>query len=448
EKTGFFHTQKIDDRWWLVTPDGHGFFGIGISHPVTGFSEGAVTYSYNGNQEAWLRDGIQKMRDLGYNCVWSGPYSTERIRRGFVNTALAERVYREEKIPHAIHVPLIKHQVELAPGEIRPDVFSEEYAQFVRENVARYVTHNKDNPWIMGYYYGFGSFMRSGMWLNETLDREPGSTGREHLISTLEKRYDGDIQKLNSVYGKKYQSFDDLRQRGGIKYPAGYFQVSKNESIAADQNALLAEIVEQVHKLGHTEIRKVDSNHMVLGCYVKGITYSPEIWNRIQPYIDVLAPQHFSETNKINPEVKNTGLPALLSDQVFGNVYPETLLKSGRTPGPVPDHLDRRVLYYLLSKRLAADPDFIGVSFCACLHDNSHWFSPYDRGQPGFFSIDNEPRSKTIDTAKKANAYIYQSLRHPLDEAEIKKLDDEYHETIKYYKGIAQRRLELLRQEK
>ena len=38
----------------------------------------------------------------------------------------------------------------------------------------------------MGYYYGFGSFMRSGLWINETLSRKPGSPGREHLISTLE----------------------------------------------------------------------------------------------------------------------------------------------------------------------------------------------------------------------------------------------------------------------
>ena len=211
-KTGFFHTQKIDGRWWLVTPEGHGFFGIGLSHPVTGFSKGTVTYSYNGDQEAWLRDGIKKMRELGYNCVWSGPYSTERARFGYVDYELAERVYREEKIPHAIHVPLIKHQVELKPGEKRPDVFSDEYADFVRENVARYVTPNKANPWIMGYYYGFGSFMRSGLWINETLDRQPGTPGREHLISTLEKRYDGDIKKLNAVYGKNFQSFDDLRQ--------------------------------------------------------------------------------------------------------------------------------------------------------------------------------------------------------------------------------------------
>ena len=446
EKTGFFHTQKIDDRWWLVTPEGHGFFGIGLSHPVTGFSKGTVTYSYNGDQEAWLRDGIKKMRELGYNCVWSGPYSTERARFGYVDYELAERVYREEKIPHAIHVPLIKHQVELKPGEKRPDVFSDEYAEFVRKNVKRYVEPNKDNPWIMGYYYGFGSFMRSGLWINETLNRKPGTPGREHLISTLEKRYDGDIQKLNAVYGKDYQSFDDLRQKCDIAYPKGYFTYAKNPKIAADQEALIAEIVVKVNQLGHSEIRKADPSHMVLGCYVKGVTYSAELWKRITPYIDVLAPQHFSETHKINRVVESTGLPALLSDQVFGNVYPETLLRTGRTPGPVPDHLDRRVLYHLLSRRLAADPDFIGVSFCACLHDNSHTVAAYDRGQPGFFSIDNEPRSKTIRTAKEGNAFIYKNVRQPKNDAAIRKLDEEYHAINEHYRAIARRRTLFLKE--
>lgn len=446
EKTGFFHTQKIDGRWWLVTPDGHGFYGIGLSHPVTGFSQGTVTYSYKGNQEAWLRDGIKKMRDLGYNCVWSGPYSTERARFGFVDRKLAERVYREEKIPHAIHVPLIKHQVELNPNEIRPDVFSDDYADFVRENIKRYVTPNKDNPWIMGYYYGFGSFMRSGLWLNETLGRKPGSAGREHLISILEKRYDGDIGELNRVYHKNYTSWKDLREKGGVAYPSGFFSYSKNKEIAADQHALIAEIIEQVNRLGHTEIRKVDKHHMVLGCFVKGVTYSADIWERITPYIDVLAPQHFSPTHKINPVVEQTGLPALLSDQVYGNVYPESLLKTGRTPGPVPADLDRRVLYNLLSKRLAADPNFIGVSFCACLHDNSNTVAPYDRGQPGFYTIDNEPRSKTIEKVKESNAFIYRSVRHPRNEAAIQALDEDYHKTNEAYKTIANKRKLLLMQ--
>jgi hypothetical protein len=105
------------------------------------------------------------------------------------------------------------------------------------------------------------------------------------------------------------------------------------------------------------------------------------------------------------------------------------------------------VLYNLLSRRLAADPDFIGVSFCACLHDNAHTSKPYDRGQPGFFTIDNEPRSKTIETVKESNAFIYRSVRHPRDEAAIKALDDDYHKTIEHYRVIGQKRMRLLQQE-
>ena len=160
-RTGFFHTERINDRWWLVTPDGHGFFGIGLSHPITSMSEAAITFAYGGSQEAWMRDGIRKMRALGFNCVWSGPYSLERIPSGNIDTDLADRNYRNSRIPYAVHVPLIKHQVELKPGEKRPDVFSAEYQQFVGEEAAQRVVPHQDNPWILGYYYGYGSFMRN-----------------------------------------------------------------------------------------------------------------------------------------------------------------------------------------------------------------------------------------------------------------------------------------------
>ena len=76
-------------------------------------SEGAITFAYDGSQEKWMRDSIRKMRELGFNSVWSGPYSLERICFGNIDADLADKVYREAKIPYAIHAPLIKHQVEL-----------------------------------------------------------------------------------------------------------------------------------------------------------------------------------------------------------------------------------------------------------------------------------------------------------------------------------------------
>ena len=454
ERTGFFHTERINDRWWLVTPDGHGFFGIGVSHPITSMSEGAITFAYDGRQEEWMRDGIRKMRELGFNSVWSGPYSLERIRFGNIDADLADKVYREAEIPYAIHVPLIKHQVELKPGEKRPDVFGDEYQEFVRGEVAKRVAPNKDNPWVLGYYYGYGSFMREDAWINETLSYPPGSPGRERLLDVLEQRYRSDIAKLNAVYRTSFGSFADLRRKGSLTYPRWILAVKAGQSppamagagdILADAEALLGEIVEQLHKVAHTEIRKHDSNHMVLGSYVKDTTYTKWIWERIAPYIDALGPQDLSEVNPIKPSVEATGVPAMLSDQVFGNVYPLALQGKPGAPGAVPDHVDRRVLYDLLASRIARDPDFIGVSFCAVLYDQSHWRRAYDRGQPGFFSIDGEPNQSLVETVRNANQRILDAVRGPLDESSIAELHRSYMETKAAYRRVMEQRLALLR---
>ncbi len=358
KRTGFFHTERINDRWWLVTPDGHGFLGIGVNHPMTSMSVGAITFAYGGSQDEWMRDGIRKMRELGFASVWSGPYSLERIRFGNIDADLADKVYREAKIPYAIHVPLIKHQVELKPGEKRPDVFSAEYQRYVSEEVAKRVAPNQDNPWILGYYYGYGSFMREDLWINQTLSYEPGSPGRERLFDVLEQRCRGDIAKLNTVYRARFASFSDLRENGSLTYPRWISAVKAggrplpaqagSSDILADAEALLGEIVERLHNVSHAEIRKQDSNHMVLGSYVKHTTYTKGIWKRIAPYIDALGPQDLSDVNPIKPSVDATGVPAMLSDQEFGNVYPLALQGNTGAPGAVPDHVDRRVLCELL----------------------------------------------------------------------------------------------------
>ena len=454
KRTGFFHTERISGRWWLVTPDGHGFFGIGVSHPITSMSEGAITFAYGGSQEEWMRDGLRKMRELGFNCVWSGPYSLERIRFGNIDADMADKIYREAKIPYAIHVPLIKHQVELKPGEKRPDVFSATYQRYVSEEVAKRVAPNRENPWILGYYYGYGSFMREDLWIGQTLSYEPGSPGRERLFDVLEQRYRGDITRLNAAYGTSFASFSDLRMHGSLSYPRWISAVKAgaplpaqagSKDVLADAEALLGEIVEQLHKVAHAEIRKHDPNHMVLGSYVKHTTYTKGIWKRIAPYIDALGPQDLSDVNPIKPSVEATGVPAMLSDQEFGNVYPLALQGKTGAPGAVPDHVDRRVLYDLVAGRIARDPDFIGVSFCAVLYDQSHWRRAYDRGQPGFFNIDGEPNRRLVETVRNANQRILDTVREPLDETSIAQLHRAYIETKAAYRRVMVQRFALLK---
>ena len=87
----------------------------------------------------------------------------------------------------------------------------------------------------------------------------------------------------------------------------------------------------------------------------------------------------------------------------------------------------------------------IGVSFCACLFDQSHWNSTYDRGQPGFYAIDGEPgEPDLLKVVTRVNADMMESVRSPLDEASIDKIDRTFHETRKAYRTIMRMRMKLL----
>ncbi len=454
EKTGFFHTEKIENRWWLVTPEGNAFWGIGMAHPVTDFMRGAITFSYGGDQEAWLRGSIQRMRDLGYNCVWSGPYCPERMREGFVDRELAEKVFAESAIPYAFPIPLIKHNVELKPGEKQPDVFSDEYIRYVNDLISKYVPKLKDNPWIMGYYYGFGSFDREMGWINSTIERID-SPGRGRLLAVLEKRYKGKIESFNDVYRTKHRSFDELKKSGSLVYPEwmrmlkmGYAKMPKqagSQAMFDDAQALLGEIIEQVYRLGHDAIRKHDRNHMIFGAYVKQATLNMDMWQRVDPYIDVIAPQHVSEIFPIGKVLSALEKPALISDQPFGNVYPLHLIEKGGTPGPVPEHVDRLVLYDILANRISQDPDYIGVDFCSCLFDQSHVNKAYDRGQPGFFSIDGEPRPHLCRTVQSLNSQMLENVQAPPNDEAAEALDAKFHETLARYRQVVQDRQAFLK---
>ena len=141
-----------------------------------------------------------------------------------MDQALARKVFKEAKIPYGFPIPLIKHAVELEEGEKRVDVFSEQYIQFVDELVSEFVPGLKDNPWVMGYYLGFGPFDQEMMWINETIERK-NSPGRNRLMGILEERYQGDIDKYNEIYETNFDSFRDLKKNGSPEYPRWTKQV-------------------------------------------------------------------------------------------------------------------------------------------------------------------------------------------------------------------------------
>src|SRR5579863_7022425 len=71
-KTGYFHTQQIDGRWWLVTPDGNAFFSKGVDN-VSYRPESSSSPKAPGNPEEWATVAARQLRGWNFNTVgaWS-----------------------------------------------------------------------------------------------------------------------------------------------------------------------------------------------------------------------------------------------------------------------------------------------------------------------------------------------------------------------------------------
>lgn len=79
EATGFFRIEKIDGRWWLVTPEGNKFISIGLNSVKPGASSAelaAVKEKY-GTTENWTEETTNWLWELGFNTA--GGFSRPHI---------------------------------------------------------------------------------------------------------------------------------------------------------------------------------------------------------------------------------------------------------------------------------------------------------------------------------------------------------------------------------
>ena len=78
EKTGFFHTQKINNRWWIIDPKGNIFISLGVN-AITyegdvarglGYAPyGEVTYKKYGSPQAWAKKMAERLKAIGFNTI-------------------------------------------------------------------------------------------------------------------------------------------------------------------------------------------------------------------------------------------------------------------------------------------------------------------------------------------------------------------------------------------
>jgi hypothetical protein len=434
DATGFFRTERQNGRWWLVTPDGHDFFSLGIDvvSPDVGaaFVEGrefmftglpepgdplAAHYGHaderlglpvqRGRQydhgrsfdfyaanlqrkygadylPIWRRTALERLWTWGFNTIgnWSEPRLLERHEMSYV-------------VPIHIYGDFARVSSGSDLWGKMPDPFDPAFAVSVDALAAKAGSTYRQDPYLIGYFvdnelaWGLGNAvdprLRYGLAV-ETLRLGATSPAKLAFVAQLTKKY-RDVENFAAVWGIAEHSWDELRAANTTLSPT----MLAKPAVADDLRAFDALFAETYFRIVAEAVRHHDRHHLYLGSRFQA--RAPEAVAACAKYCDVVSFNLYREDLADEEWVRFHGLgkPALIGEFQFGSTDTGLFW-----PGlfDVAAEEQRGPAYAAYLRSALANPDIVGT----------HWFQYVDEpltgrlldgenGHMGFVSVVDVP---------------------------------------------------------
>jgi hypothetical protein len=362
-KTGWFHTQKADGRWQLVTPDGHAFFSLGVNAVVAdggrSYVEGrefmfrdlppdrgdwAAFYgsSDSRNSEQGASAGIRYNHGRWFDFYaanlyridgshWLDAWRTRTLDRlqawGFntVGNWSDDALGRAHRLPYTRSINIAGDYANVASGYDywgrMPDPFDPRFVQATEAAVVKTSAGVRDDPYLLGYFAdnelawaGSGPQGRWGLAVG-TLAGDAKSPAKQAFIAMLRKKYVAP-ETLSAAWGIALGSWSALNVTGF----AAPVPNEAHPAIAADYSAWLRRYADTYFQTVAEAIHRHDPHHLFLGG--RFAVNTPEAVAACARYCDVVSfnvyadlPQHGFDTDAMHALDK----PVLISEFHFGS---------------------------------------------------------------------------------------------------------------------------------
>ena len=448
QKTGWFHTQKTDGRWHLVTPDGHAFFSLGVNAIVAddsrtyvegrgfmfkdlppdsgvwaafygtadsrqpgraasshmGYNHGRWFDFYGANLyraygqhwlAAWRQRTLDRLQDWGFNTIgnWSDP-------------ALA----KAHRLPYTRQLDIKGNFGNVSSGYDywgrMPDPFDPRFVQAAEAAAAKATAEVRDDPWLIGYFAdnelawaGQGPQGRWGLAVG-TLHGEAGSPAKQAFIAMLRAKY-ATPGALASAWGIALPAWDALNATNF----AAPEPDEAHPAIAADYSAWLSLYADTYFRVAAEAIHRHDPHHLFLGG--RFAVKTPEAIAACAKYCDVVSfnvyadlPQHGYDTAAMHALDK----PVMITEFHFGS---NDRGPFGSGVASVENEQQRGEAYARYVEAAASDPDIVGT----------HWFNYSDQpvtgrildgenSHIGLVGITDIPFGNFVDAVRRVNRQV------------------------------------------
>lgn len=262
--TGFFYVKEIDGRQWLIDPEGHRFFHVGIN-AVRGAKRGGG----DGLEEPWASAVTDELRGLGFNGLGNGSAtSLQRVKQPLVWVRRHNFMFEFAKQ---------KGVTEPAAGTVGfrnrcMPVFDPDFEPFCRE-YAKQLASTVHDPTLLGIMTD-NELQCPVDLLDRYLSLEEADPGRKSAGAWLANRNHAGTNPLRDRY------------------------------------EFIAFAFERYYRIVTSAVRAVDSNHLYLGSrinYRTGQFDNPWFWKALTPFHDVVSVNYYGAWGPNPKEVGNWG---------------------------------------------------------------------------------------------------------------------------------------------
>jgi len=378
EATGFFRLEH-DNRWWLVSPEGHPFISFGLNH----VEPDEMLRPYNRRYWSAML-GCDASRDNpAFMAAYEEEVRLDFARFGMNTLACHSNVghYASWKVPyvHTLRVVDICHwQTPTAVDFL--DVFSDAFAERCRAFAAEDAAPRANDPYLIGYSYTDcpiltpleaaqrtvvmygGARVETPTWPNVLRNLGAEDAGKRAYVDLMREVYAEDIGAFNTAYGQRFEGFGELLATPNWCPAVATFDKTRMR----DYYMFLERIVDRYYAVLNAAIREADPNHLIVGDKMNGNTDLPdEIMALVGKHMDVVFFQWYADYDRqketLNRWSRLTNKPLFNGDSSFSVPTRHTPDSLGPHCG---SHEERALRATAYAEKAFARPDFIGWNWC------------------------------------------------------------------------------------
>ncbi|MCB1039384.1 MAG: hypothetical protein KDA94_07640 [Acidimicrobiales bacterium] len=269
--TGFFRTQQVDGRWWLIDPEGHPFFSNGINHVVpegTPDRNGHAAYheailAKHGTEEAWADAQVERFDRWGTNTL--GGWSDNDLFAG-------------RGVPYTVLFGFAGY----GGGRV-DDFWDPAWADGVAASAQAAAVEHAGDPWLVGYFLDnevpWTDDWRPGPF-SGFFGRGAEEPGKQHLVAWLEARYGG-FDAFALDFATSATGWSDLAAATAAT-PIG-------PGAQATKDAWSGEVARRFFGVTGAALRAADPDHLNLGARFVGQLITPEVLDAAGADVDVVS---------------------------------------------------------------------------------------------------------------------------------------------------------------